>query len=419
MQTVVVDIRANHDTGVARYGQSLLKALVPHLKDHGLRIVVVAGGAQIDHAHSAAALAPPGHVHVEVCPDHDGFVRRSRQVRDVIRASGADLFFTTHYLVDRECPAPFVVTIHDLTRLRFPGASYSDESFAARFGKEELALLEVELRALSAWDEPSHDGEERFHRYFRAVNRYLAENATRVLTVSAASADDLRTTLGVRRERISLIPAGVDTSIFHPRSSGVVTCVRRHYGITGPYCLFVGLTHPNKRFPWLVRSLLERRSALPRGMKLVAVGGHAERTPGIYELIADLRGHDFVVFTGRATDEELAALYTGASALLVASLNEGGSLPAIEALACGCEVVATDILPLRETLNGSAHFYQLNDADALANLTAAAITEQLVPRAPSFAPPTWEDAGARLAKVLKIALDERSSLCPTDGAMRS
>jgi hypothetical protein len=157
MQTVVVDIRANHDTGVARYGQSMLTGLVPQVADHGLRLVVVTRPMQLSWARSIVASAPSGHVHVEACPDDEGFMRRSPWVRDIIRTSRADLFFTTHYLVDRDCPIPFVFTIHDLTRLRFPEVSYTDESFAARFGEEQLALLKVELTALSLWDEPSSD----------------------------------------------------------------------------------------------------------------------------------------------------------------------------------------------------------------------------------------------------------------------
>jgi glycosyltransferase involved in cell wall biosynthesis len=410
MGTVVIDIRSNHDTGVARYGLSLLKALVPRIADHDLRLVIVTTPAHAERAHSAVASGSPSLIRIEVCPDEEGFVRRSPWVKDLIIASHADLFFTTHYSVARDCPVPFVVTIHDLTRLRFPDASYSDESFAASFGEQELALLDGELQALSVWDEPIRGGHEsRFVRYFWAFNRFLAARAMRVVTVSAASAADLRTVLDIPRERISVVPAGVDIGAFHPRPASAVARLRRRYGLSGPFCLYVGLTHPHKRFPWLVRSLLERRKALPQEAKLVAVGGYAEHTPGIHDLITELQGQDFVVFTGRVTDEDLATLYSCAAALLISSLNEGGGLPGIEALACRCEVIATDIPALRETLGEFAHFYAPSDAETLVRLTAAALDERLGHRAASFSPPRWEDAGARLVEVLGIALTKRSS----------
>lgn len=60
--------------------------------------------------------------------------------------------------MDRRCPVPFVFTIHDLTRLRFPDFSYTDASFAESFGTEQLRLLESELADLLRWSLAEDDG---------------------------------------------------------------------------------------------------------------------------------------------------------------------------------------------------------------------------------------------------------------------
>lgn len=65
-----------------------------------------------------------------------------------------------------------------------------------------------------------------------------------------------------------------------------------------------------------------------------------------------------------ASDAELAALYAGARALLVPSLDEGFGLPVLEAFARGVPVVASDIPVLREVSGGLATLVPVNDVDA-------------------------------------------------------
>ncbi len=356
--TLVFDVRANHDTGVSRYGLSVLSATAPLLAEASWRLLVVARPVQAERARRAV---DPLGFQVVCGPNEDGFVRRSRWLRELLTDSAADLYFTSHYTVDRECPVPFVFTIHDLTRLRFPELSYTDASFAARFGDAELDLVREELAALSAWDEP-RQGEETFTRYFRALNRYLAQRAERAVTVSGSTARDVQALLGVDSRR--------------------------------------GLTHPNKRFPWLVEQLARTRHRFPAGARLVAVGGHAEQIPQVTSLLAQYGAEDFVVFAGRVSDADLAALYSGAAALVTASVSEGNNLPPLEAMACGCQVIATDIPPLRETLGEAAAFYDPNRGTQLAALAEEALAGCLPDRARAFQPPTWPEAGHRLFETL-------------------
>ncbi|MBA2506954.1 MAG: glycosyltransferase, partial [Thermoleophilaceae bacterium] len=78
-----------------------------------------------------------------------------------------------------------------------------------------------------------------------------------------------------------------------------------------------------------------------------------------------------VFLTGRVSDEELAALYTAALALVVPSEDEGFGLPAVEALACGTPVAAYAAGALPEALEG-AEGYELVVPGDLSALIAAA-----------------------------------------------
>jgi glycosyltransferase involved in cell wall biosynthesis len=100
----------------------------------------------------------------------------------------------------------------------------------------------------------------------------------------------------------------------------------------------------------------------------------------------ELRG---VTLTGGVTDDELAALYTGAHALVFPSDDEGFGLPPVEALACGAPVVACEVPALREVLGDRAAFVEVDDLEALVAAAEAA-------KRPAPAPPpwTWRDAAA-------------------------
>src|SRR5262249_19083417 len=141
---------------------------------------------------------------VLIAPDDDGFVRRSPWLRELLAQVGADLYYTSHYTVDRECRVPFVFTIHDLTRLRFPELSYTDTSFVARFGQDEHDVLRAELAALSHLD-VSVDTQDMFTRYFWAINRDLVRRAERLITVSDATAHDICTLLQAPPQHVALV----------------------------------------------------------------------------------------------------------------------------------------------------------------------------------------------------------------------
>jgi glycosyltransferase involved in cell wall biosynthesis len=107
-----------------------------------------------------------------------------------------------------------------------------------------------------------------------------------------------------------------------------------------------------------------------------------------------------VILTGQVTDDELAAIYTGAHALVVASDEEGFGLTPVEALACGTPVVACDVPAIREVLGDRAVLTDVADLDGL---VAAA---QSVAR-PASTPPdwSWEQAAAATWQVYSDALD--------------
>ncbi len=214
--------------------------------------------------------------------------------------------------------------------------------------------------------------------------RYLAvQRAVQVIVPTRAVADDAMEVLDIPAERITVIPEA-PARAFGPRSEDEVSAVRERFSLPERYLLWVGamLTpDPRKRIAALVRAR--------RTMPLVLVGPTARWA----RELAD------VTLTGVVTDDELAAIYTGAHALVFPSDEEGFGLPPVEALACGTPVAACDVRALREVLTGSAELTAVDDLDGL--LRAAESLHRPAPPVPSW---SWSDAAAATWDVYAEAL---------------
>jgi glycosyltransferase involved in cell wall biosynthesis len=206
----------------------------------------------------------------------------------------------------------------------------------------------------------------------RSKLRYLAvQRATRVIVPTEVVAADAVEHLRLPRDRITVIPeAAADSLTMRPPE--VIARARERYGLPDEYLLWVGaLEHPDPR------KRIADLAGAPRTLPLVLVGSTsrwAEELPG-------------VVLTGHVPDDDLAAIYSGARALVFPSDDEGFGLPPVEALACGTPVVATNLPALREVLADRATFVELND---VAGLLAAA--ERVQRPAPAPLRWTWDDA---------------------------
>ncbi|MDX6721249.1 MAG: hypothetical protein QOJ63_3503 [Solirubrobacteraceae bacterium] len=209
--------------------------------------------------------------------------------------------------------------------------------------------------------------------------RYLAvERSARVIVPSAVVAAEVAEHLGMAAERVAVVPEAPAPGL-HERSPADVDAVRRRYDLPPDYLLWVGglqTPDPRKRIAALAKA--------PRELPLVLVGA---TKPWAHEL-------PDVTLTGHVPDDHLAAIYSGARALVFPSDDEGFGLPTVEALACGTPVVASDLPVLREVLGDRATFVESGDLEGLLAAGVAA-------RRPAPAPPpwTWRDAARETWRV--------------------
>jgi glycosyltransferase involved in cell wall biosynthesis len=223
---------------------------------------------------------------------------------------------------------------------------------------------------------------ETFNRWTRRYSRLflplLARAAVRVIAVSEFTAREAVELLGVDEDRVWVIPHGVEAP-FTPDGPAA----------EGDYVLAVGTLEPRKN--------LERVAEAARriGAELRVVG-------------AEGWGDVHVESLGHVDDEQLAALYRGATCLVYASLYEGFGLPVLEAMASGTPVVTATGSAPAEVAGEAAVLVDPLDVEAIAagieeaDIRRAELAVAGLERAKIF---RWDAAASATAEVYREAAE--------------
>jgi glycosyltransferase involved in cell wall biosynthesis len=183
--------------------------------------------------------------------------------------------------------------------------------------------------------------------------------ASAIVCVSEATRRDLlRFVPTVRPDRVTVAPLGVADEL-RPRPREEVEALRRATGIDKPYFLLVGARGGYKNTILTFQALARMGRELDAFEILCA--GHIGLEDEFARLLPGKAIKSF-----HLSDDELAAAYTGAEALLHPSTYEGFGLPVLEALACGCPVITTKNGSLAEVAGEAALFVRPDDVDGMA-----------------------------------------------------
>ncbi|MFC2019126.1 glycosyltransferase [Chloroflexota bacterium] len=192
------------------------------------------------------------------------------------------------------------------------------------------------------------------------TERDLVKNCQRIIATTEREKGELIRHYGAGGEKISVVPCGVNLDLFKPidRASA-----RRELGLDGmPIIVFAGRIDPLKG----IDQLLCAMTYLENGYRprLLIIGGD-EHSQGemarLKRLARDLKIGSSCSFLGRIEHEKLPYFYSAASACIVPSYYENFGLVAIESLACGTPVVATDVGNLRGIIRQGETGYVVKD----------------------------------------------------------
>ncbi|WP_237216248.1 glycosyltransferase family 4 protein [Falsiroseomonas oryziterrae] len=202
-----------------------------------------------------------------------------------------------------------------------------------------------------------------FRAWYRTLHLSLPRLGAQIVTVSEFSRGRLAARLRIDPARIGVMPEGGEHILREPADTAVLA---KHGLEAGRYALAVGTRAAHKN----LGALGEAAKLLgTRGMALAVAGAVKE---GVFSGAADVSG-GAVRLVGRVSDAELRALYESALCLVFPSRYEGFGIPPLEAMWCGCPVLAARSGAVPEVCGDAALWF---DAEGPAT-PAAALTRLL------------------------------------------
>lgn len=322
-----VDVRWLEDpkrTGVARYIVNLLRefALLAPENEYVLY-------ARVDLQDDF--LNQPCFTHRKIGdePPRDSVVWENAALPLAVRHDALQALLSPAYTAPLICPVKRIVAIHDISYQTHP-----------------------------EW----YSRKDRF--FLKTCSRISARKAEAVITISEFSKREMVEHYGIPPEKITVIPLAADPA-FRPIDEERIEEVRMKYGISKEYVVHVGAMFVRRNLPVLLRAFGKIADRVEH--ELVIVGPNRTLPyQDIKGLARELGIEKRVVFIDYADDDEMAPLFSGATASVYLSTYEGFGFPALESLACRTPVVASNMSSVPEVVGNAGVLVNPLDVDEVA-----------------------------------------------------
>lgn len=192
------------------------------------------------------------------------------------------------------------------------------------------------------------------------TEKEAVDDCQRVIVATEREKDELIQRYGALPDKIGIVPCGVNMELFKPIDR---TIARQKLGITDEYIvLFVGRIDPLKGADRLLKAMPHLNTY--NGLRLVIIGGDEysrSEVEKLRKLTGELDIQDRVTFQGMVKQEQLPYFYSAADVCAVPSYYESFGLVALESLACGTPVVATDVGDLKNIIRQGETGYVVDE----------------------------------------------------------
>lgn len=292
----------------------------------------------------------------------------------ILNKEKLDLMHFSHFNAPIFYRRPCVVTIHDLTLSFFPGKKM--HSFFYRLG------------------------------YYIAMKSILRKSA-KIIAVSEYTKEDLHHIFRISLEKIEVIYEAASEN-FKKISEKEFKPILNKFNINKEYLLYTGVFREHKNLVGLLRAFALLKTKYGFSGNLVISGKEDPFYPEIRRTVKDFHLEDSVIFTGLVNENELNALYNGATIFVFPSLYEGFGLPILEAFNTGVPVCCSRTTSLPEIAGeGNACFFNPKDPADMADKIWELYTnkelqkillERGYKRAKEF---SWEKAALQTLKLYK------------------
>lgn len=231
-----------------------------------------------------------------------------------VREFSPDVYHEPNFLAFK-CDRPSVITVHDLSWLRFPHTHPKER-----------------VRAMDRYFEPG------------------LRRASIVLTDSEFVRGEVLDMFGLPADRVIAVPLGVE-SLFHPRNEEQCRAVLSAQSLEyGQYLLAVGTLEPRKNLAVALEAFSRLPSSVRKRNPLVLVGMKGWHTSAMERQMAAMVEAGEVRVLGYLAREDLAVITAGARAMIYPSVYEGFGLPPLEAMACRVPAIVSNVSSLPEVV---------------------------------------------------------------------
>ncbi len=239
-------------------------------------------------------------------------------------AGSADVYHFPNFVRPPLKKGRSVVTIHDVSFLRFPDTT-----------------------------------ERKNLHHLRTQIRNTVECADMIVTDSRFSAGEIMELLDVPEDRVQAVHLGL-TPNMASTDTNAIGAMRKALMLDRPYILFVGTLEPRKNLPFLIETY-EKLEFFDGDLVLAGMRGW--KYGPILDRIRISSRKDTIRYLEYVDEQYMPALYAGAEAFVYPSLYEGFGFPPLEAMMCGTPVISSTAGSLPEVLGISAEFIPGFDSD--------------------------------------------------------
>jgi len=251
------------------------------------------------------------------------------------------------------------------------------------------------------------------------VESEIAQQADLLIVSTPDEGEELVNAYGANADRVFIVPPGVDLATFRPLDRAEA---RRKIGFGGPLVLFVGRLERLKGVDIAIRALSLLSDRANPDLRLVVLGedsrdGDESEKERLKAIASTLGVRDRVDFLGSVAHHELPYFYSAADVCVMPSYSESFGLVGLEAQACGCPVVASDVPGLRSVVRDGVSGYLIDGddpaqyADRIGRLLADhELAQQMGRRASMLAQRfSWTRTADRLEALFDDAIDNAQS----------
>lgn len=334
---IVIDGRWIKQTGIGRY---LEKTLVQILKiDQDNEYVLLVRSEDIQHIKFNANNLKL----VKADYSWYGIGEQTKLVKQ-IKNLKPDLVHFTNFNVPFIYNGKFVVTIYDLTLLKFKNIN-NQKILPSLYHIKDLVMR-------------------------RVLNHAIKKSAA-IFTMTNFVKNEIVKKYQIDRKKITVTPGAADTML-----KKITRVNLDKFGITKPFILYIGNAYPHKNLKKLILAFEKLVTDYSLDYQLVIVGKKDAFRKQLEREVHESGLEGRVIFTGFVPDDQLHYLYQSADIYSFPSLSEGFGLPALEAMSYDLPIASSNATCLPEVIGNGALYYDPSDTNNMAQVMQKLITDK-------------------------------------------